>query len=215
MRKSGLLMAVLLTGFSAATSSAACPQASNPALNVPGDTVILAKLLTNLDLQQATVGQQIEAQTTQDVKQGKDVLLKKGATLLGHISTVEPATATNAEAMVGIIFDGVKSKSGQPQTLHLLVRALAPESDSDYSGIVQGGRGISGETDHAGLAGVDRANGPKSGTVLNTSSVGVAGIPGLQLEIRKANGQQIAILGMTKGDVKLKKGTQLVLLAVS
>ena len=214
MRHLSLLLVVLLTVISAAARNAQGSQTSSPTLNIPGDTIILAKLVTNLDLQQAAVGQQIEAQTTQDVKQGKDVLIKKGATLIGHVSTVEPATATKAEAMVGIIFDGVKLKSSQPQTLHLLIRALAPESDAEYSGIVQGGRGISGETDHAGLAGVDRAN-ASTGAVLNSASVGVAGIPGLELEIRKTNGQQIAILGMTKGDVKLKKGTQLVLLVVS
>jgi hypothetical protein len=207
-----LCLGVLLLAMIAAAQSANAQSA--PALNVPGDTVILAKLTENLDLQQAAVGQQVEAQTTQDVKQGKDVLLKKGATLVGHVTSVEPATAGKSEAMVGIIFDSVKIKNGAAQTLHLLIRALAPEPDAPYNSTVAGGRGISGETDHVGVAGVDRAD-VSNGLVLNASSVGVAGIPGLQLEVRKSNGQQTAILDMTKGDVKLKKGTQLVLIAVS
>ncbi len=206
MRNVSFLLVVLLTAVAAAA------QTSPPAL--PGDAIILAKLMTALDLQQTTVGQQVEAQTTQDVKRGKDVLLKKGATLVGHITSVEPATASKSEAMVGIIFDGVKTKNGQSQTVHMLIRALAPEPEGQYNSMIAGGRGVPGETDHAALSGVDRAD-ISNGLVLNDSSVGVAGIPGLQLEIRKSNGQQTAILGMTKGDVKLKKGTQLVLLVVS
>lgn len=214
MRIVSSLLAVLLIGSFAPAQTSSNSQSSASALNVPGDTIILAKLATNLDLQQAAVGQQVEAQTTQDVKQGKDVLLKKGATLIGHVTSVETAIAGKSEAMVGVIFDSVKAKSGQPQTLHLLIRALAPEPNAPYSGMVQGGRGMPGETEHAGIAGVDRAD-ISNGVVLNESSVGVAGIPGLQLEIRKSNGQQTAILQMTKGDVKLKKGTQLALLVVS
>jgi hypothetical protein len=210
MRTMALFLSVLFMGIFAVSQAGNAQTA--PASNVPGDTVILAKLVANLDLQQAAVGQQVEAQTTQDVKPGKDVLLKKGATLIGHISSVEPATATKSEAMVGIIFDSVKTKNDPPQSLHLLIRALAPEPDAPYNSLVAGGRGISGETDHAGAAGVDRAA-VSHGLVLNASSVGVSGIPGLQLEIRKTNGQQSTIFATTK-DVKLKKSTQLVLLVV-
>ena len=133
--------------------------------------------------------------------------------MLGHITSVEPATPSKSEASVGIIFDTVKTKN-QSQPLHLLIRALAPEPEGQYNSMIAGGRGIPGETDHAALSGVDRAD-ISNGLVLNNTSVGVVGFPGLQLEIRKSNGQQTAILEMTKGDVKLKKGTQLVLLVVS
>ena len=71
-----------------------------------------------------------------------------------------------------------------------------------------------GATDKAGVSGRDTA---ETGGIepLTTSSVGVSNLPGLELGVRKStSGQQTTVLAWTKGDVKLKKGAQLVMLVV-
>src|SRR3974390_95699 len=94
----GILLAWLSTG-------AQTPDAAKlPVLSVPGDTTLLAKLNTNLDLSQSKAGDEVQAETTRDVKEGKDMLLKKGSILIGHVAFVEPASAKQTENTVGIVF---------------------------------------------------------------------------------------------------------------
>jgi hypothetical protein len=207
------VFASVLCGFAVAQTATMSPSAGSP-LNIPGDTVILAKLSANLDLLHCTPGQQLEAQTTADVKQGKTVLLKKGSTLTGHVASVQPATANQTGNGVVIVFDGAQAKNGPSGTLHMVIRALAPEEEGQANSTIAGGRGMPGEDTHAATGGGDHA---EEGGVprLNTSSVGVSGIPGLQLEIRKSTtGEQMTALTWSKGEVKLKKSTQIAFLVV-
>jgi len=206
------LLVLIVFGLAILAASQTTPnsQPTGPALNVPGDTVVLAKLTTILDLQQCTPGEPVEAQTTHDVKAGKEVLLKKGSTLLGHVTSVELASPKQPDNMVGVIFDGVRSKKGSPQTIHLLIRALAPQSERPENSTVAGGRGIPGEFDHVIASGHDET---EHGGIepLTTSSIGVSGLPGLQLRILKTSGgKRVSILAWSKGEIRLKKETQLV-----
>jgi len=210
----GVLLVALPSGGQAPANSQMPDAAKLPVLNIPGDTNLLAKLNTNLDLEKCATGEAVEAETTRDVKEGKDVLLKKGSILIGHISFVELASSKQPENRVGVVFDRVKPKNGPEQSLHLIVRALAPQVEMPANSTIAGGRGMPGETTKAGIAGHDTA---ETGGIepLSTSSVGVSNLPALDLGIRKAaTGQQTTVLAWTKGDVKLKKGSQLVLLVV-
>ena len=210
----GVLLLALPSGGQSPSSSQTSDAAKLPALNIPGDTTLLAKLNTNLDLEQSKPGEEVQAETTKDVKQGKDVLLKKGSTLIGHISFVEPPSSKQPENTIGIEFDRVRPKSGPEQSLHLIVRALAPQMEAPSNSTIAGGRGMPGATDKAGVSGRDTA---ETGGIepLTTSSVGVSNLPGLELGVRKStSGQQTTVLAWTKGDVKLKKGAQLVMLVV-
>jgi hypothetical protein len=212
MRIATLTLGILLLWLPvrAQTPDAAKP----PVLHVPGDTTLLAKLNTNLDLSRSKTGDEVQAETTHDVKRGKDLLLKKGSTLVGHISFVEPASSKQPGNSIGIVFDRVKPKGGAEQTLHLIVRALAPQSEVPGNTTVAGGRGMPGETTQAGVSGADHAD---AGGIepLNTSSVGVSHLPGLELGLRKSpSGEQTTVLAWSKGDIKLKKDSQLVMLVV-
>jgi len=212
MRIAILVLGILLVWL---PTRAQTPDAAKlPASNVPGDTALLAKLNTNLELSQSKTGDEVQAETTRDVKQGKDTLLKKGSTLIGHVAFVEPASAKQAENSIGIVFDRVKPKNGPEQSLHLIVRALAPESEVPGSTQIAGGRGMPGETTQAGISGRDQAD--RGGVEpLTTSSVGVSNLPGLSLGLRKsAGGEQTTVLAWGKGDIKLKKGSQVVMLVV-
>jgi hypothetical protein len=99
---------------------------------------------------------------------------------------------------VGIAFDRVKPKNGAEQSLHLIVRALAPHARP--SNLLPG-------VTHPADAGIES---------LNEASVGVSSILGLRLGVRKSGtGQQTTVLAWTKGDIRLKKGSQLVMYVVN
>jgi hypothetical protein len=208
----GVSLLVSLTLGHVALSNAQTPAvAPVGALALPRETAILAKLATNLEPQRCKPGDSVEAQTTEDIKQGKEVLLKKESVLLGHVSVVEPPSATQLETMVGIIFDGVKTKKGPGQSVHLLIRALAPEAEGPENSTLSEGRGMPGATTAATVPGKVSAAGTAGGR-LTALSIGVSGFPGVRLENRKeANGQVMTIIAISEPGVKFKKGTQLVL----
>jgi hypothetical protein len=214
IRTMSLAVCGLLMSFYTAGQTAGQSPSAGPAVNLPGDTVILAKLATDVDLSRCTVGEALEAQTIADVKRDKTILLKKGSNLTGHVVSVQPATSNQPDNTVVVVFDGVQAKNGGSGTLHLVIRALAPEEQAPGSSTISGGRGMPGEDTHAALNGGDHA---ESGGVprLNKSSVGVSGIPGLDLGIQKTTtGQKLTLLSWSKGEVKLKKSTQVAFLVV-
>jgi|SRR5271157_849264 len=181
-------------------------------LKLPNDKAFLAKLLTNMELRQCKVGDPVEAEPRQDVKQGHDVLLKKNATLLGHVSAVELPSSDKPQLIVGIVFDTVRMKDGKQFSLNLIIQALAPEADVDTSGSLadRTGTGMASATRTAGVGG-------HSSTVmgnvnqLTPESKGVYDLQGVVLGEHISNGAHSSVLATSLGDFRLKKGTQLIL----
>ena len=198
-------------------------QATTPAtgaadvLNVPEETAFLAKLTSNLIPSRSKPDDLVEAETTQDVKRGKEVLLKKGASLLGHVKLVEVSPSEKPETLVGIVFDGVKmQKTGQQFILHLIVQALAPESDMDSNDSLADatGTGLTSATRAASVSG--HASTTRGGiSSLTTESKGVYEFAGVRLGDRVTATGHVTILAFSNADVVLKKGTQLVMLVVN
>jgi hypothetical protein len=86
---------------SASTQASSRPNDGMNSLKVPADTAFLAKLMTPIAVSQAKGDDTLEAQTAPDIKQGHEVLLKKGATLVGHIHSVQPPTANKPGYDIG------------------------------------------------------------------------------------------------------------------
>jgi len=199
---------------SASTETPSRPNDSMNSLKVPADTAFFAKLITPMAISQAKDDDTLEAQTTQDIKQGHDVLLKKGSTLVGHVHSAQLPTADKPECYVVIVFDRVKPKSGEEMRFNLVIQALAPESDMDRRSLAEPtGTGIQGATRTAGVTGHSSAT---QGNInaLTTKSTGVYDVQGLQVGERISEGKHYTVLAASLRDVQLKKGTQLVMKAV-
>jgi hypothetical protein len=224
----GIFVATLGLAISAFTRRASTEQASaqtqasaptTPAaqeLNVPLETAFMAKLSTNLSLGQCKPDDPVEAEAKQDVKRGKEVVLKKGSSLLGHVKAVQMPTAEKPEMVVGIVFDGVKmQKTGQQYSLHLIVQALAPEAnvESNKSLADETGTGVQSATRHASVSGHASA---VSGDVnpLNTESKGIYDLSGLKLGEQITKTGHMTVLAFSHSDIRLKKGAQLVMRVV-
>jgi hypothetical protein len=186
--------------------------ATNTSLNVPADTAFLAKLSTNLVLRQCKTGDSVEAEARQDIKQGHDVLLKKGSTLLGHITTVQLPPSDKPQVVVEIIFDTVRMKDGKQFSLNLIIQALAPEADLDSSSSLADhtGTGMASATRTAGVGGHSST---VRGSVnqLTPESNGIYDMQGVRLGDHMTNGTHYSVLASSMPDFQLKKGTQLVL----
>lgn len=187
------------------------------ALKVPGETAFLAKLTSNLIPSRSKPDDLVEAQTTQDVKRGKEVVLKKGSSLLGHVKLVEVSSSEKPETLVGIVFDGVKmQKTGQQFILHLIIQALAPEADMDTNNSLADatGTGLTSATRAASVSGhASTTRGSVNG--LTKESEGVYEFVGVRLGDRVTATGHVTILAFSNADVLMKKGTQLVMRVVN
>lgn len=215
MRVSKLMAKTLLIVVFAAVGSLSSArnggQAGATGPKIPEGTVFFAKLTTPLNFSKATVNAPVEAEVTQDVKIGHDVVIKKGSTLAGHVQTIQPPTADKKETYVVIRFDAVRPKKGETAPLVAVIQALAPESDTESSSLAETtGTSLQGATRVAGVTGHSSSNRGDIGKLSNTSS-GVIDIAGLQLGDRVSDGKHYTLLATSLKDLTLKKGTQLVM----
>lgn len=206
------LLAMAICGWAqAGLAIQATGQSANPArsITVPSDISVLGKLLTNLDAAQAKAGDPVDLQISEDVKSGHEVLVKKGSTLNGHVTSVEQGS----KCVIGILFDRVTLKNGEQFNLNLSIQALAPQSDVKSDSLMTG-RGMAQNTADATVTG---HSGATSGSVdaLDHKSTGVYAMPGVSLAIETANGQRISLVVSTSGNIRLKKSTQFLMQSVS
>jgi hypothetical protein len=201
-----LLLAALAAALPSIAQTGAPASAAAPTLNIPSSVGIVAKLDTDLDASRNKPGDAVQAETTRDVKPGHDVLLKKGSILTGHISQVETFSKSSA-SMIVIVFDQVAPKGGSLSTLNVKIQALAPAATVSADSL-QDGRGMAATNINSAVAGENRNLG--NGGELMATSVGVYGIRGMSLASSVQNQKQYSALQSGVGDVKLKKGTQLV-----
>jgi hypothetical protein len=185
------------------------------ALKLPAGTAFLAKLSANLDGRRCKPGDPVEAEVKQDIKQGHDVLLKKGSVLLGHVAGVKAPTSRTPQLNVAIAFDSVRTKDGKQFSLNLVIQALAPEADVTNNDTLAAGRGM-GVTSSSNATVSGHATTLKGTTTqLSVTSTGVYDLQGLDLGDQTTNGAHYSTLTSSTGDFRLKKGAQLVMKVVS
>lgn len=109
MKRLSIIGSLYLAFLSVTVSPFAAPLPASPqgpvapatnGLQAPVETTFLASLISPIAMAQVKAGDRLEALTTQDIKQGHDVLLKKGAMLLGQVDSVELATAADPAATI-------------------------------------------------------------------------------------------------------------------
>jgi len=205
MLRAGILMVAALIFVMPSVAQTNAPSGA-PAntLNVPSDQGIVARLANDLDASRVKLGDTVQAEITRDVKRGHDTLLKKGSTLTGHIAKVEAYSKDNP-SIVAIVFDQVTAKGGQASTLNVRIEALAPAPGASTD-TLQDGRGMA-QTNINSAVGGDR---DLSSGELMATSVGVRGFRGMTLGTSVQAGKQYSVIQCTSGDVKLKKGAQVV-----
>ena len=80
-------------------------------LEITSGTHLAGELQNTIDVRRAQVGDQVVLKTTKAIKSGGQVVVGKGAKLIGHVTEVTQKTKGSASSSVGLIFDRMEHGS--------------------------------------------------------------------------------------------------------
>jgi len=161
-----------------------------------------ATLTQSVDARKAKPGDAVTATLTDDVRANGRLLLLRGTMLVGRVTEAQPRTRradssdAPADSRLGIEFETAVLRDGQEVPINATIQAVAAGEPSATSGA----RGAAPE-DAA-------ARGP-----LVAGTRGVFGITGVQIVTTAAADGRTPLLVSSTGNVALKSGTQLLLVA--
>jgi hypothetical protein len=161
-------------------------------------TSLEAELQSMIDVRKSNVGDQVVLKTTKAIKQNGEVIVPKGANLVGRITEIKRKTKDDATSKVGMVFDRIQGKNlDLPVNASILTvtaaRATASAGslfDADVAGSgSSSGSASAGRTSSGGggglLGGVGSTGGgllgsatSTAGGVLNTTTSTVGNVTG-------------------------------------
>jgi hypothetical protein len=185
---------------------------ADPGVTLSSGTVILAKLLTNLDAEKCKPGDRVEAEITRDISQDHKVVVKKGSRLTGHVVGLSLSSNEKPQSRLGIVFENISIKNGGQIQVAVSLRALAREPQLQQQYELYDGRGTAATEITAGAALGGSVGGSLPNGELRPEDSGVYGLPGLSLAIMTTNkGLKLTIVTSADQNVRLAKGTQILL----
>ncbi len=216
------------------TQPAANQRQNSGALKIAPGSVIPVQLSKTVDAKKAKTGDEVVATVTQDMTTNSgDVLVPKDTKVIGHVTEVQSRNKEQKQSELGIAFDHAVVKGDQMQLPMSIQAVIAPASN--YSGAatqeappsaagggsanspMAGSRaGASGASPSSqqnyppGAASESSAQGgPQPPITGNTQ--GVIGMSDVRLESGSQNSQQGSLLTSEKNNVKIEKGTFMLL----
>jgi hypothetical protein len=160
-----------------------------------------ATLSQSIDARKAKPGDMVSATLTEDVRANGRLLLLRGTTLVGRVTEAQARTRRSdsgeepADSRLGIEFDSALLRDGQEVPINATIQAVAAGEASATSNA----RGTGSED--------ATARAP-----LSPGARGVFGIAGVEIVTGAADGNAPLLVSST-GNVALKSGTQLLLVA--
>lgn len=88
--------------------SAASASKQNGAINIASGTEIAGELQNSLNVEKAKVGDQVVLKTKKAIKQNGEVVVNKGAKLIGRVTEVKERAKGEATSRIGVLFDTLK-----------------------------------------------------------------------------------------------------------
>ncbi len=218
-----------------ATSWAQVPSAPAAATDTvaPG-TVLSVELLMGVDAKKCQANDKIEAKAVTDVLLHGQIVVPRNTEIIGHVTEAKAHSKSSPGSTVGIAFDHMLLKDGRDVPLQTTVQAIARpvqaygnEADSPANIYSMPGMPRGGTLAPSRVPATTPPVTPKSPTTmpdplstnnrgpansplgsLDSTSRGVFGIKGLSLD---ASGP-VSVLSSSTGNVRLERGTQLILL---
>lgn len=222
-------------GQSAAQPTANQKQSSG-ALKIAPGSVIPVQLSKTVDAKKAKTGDEVVATVTQDMKTNSgDLLVPKDTKMIGHVTEVQARNKEQKQSELGIAFDHAVVKGDQMPLPMSIQAVIAPPSNNsggsaapDTPPSAAGGGSASSPMagSRAGASGASPT--PSSqhyppGAASESSpqgearppitgnTQGVIGMSDVKLESASQNSQQGSLLTSEKNNVKIEKGTFMLL----
>jgi hypothetical protein len=221
-------------GQPSAQPSSTEPAGANHMRIAPG-SVIPVQLSKTVDAKKAKTGDQVIATVTQDMKTSSgDVLVPKDTKVIGHVTEAQARNKDQKQSELGIAFDHADIKGDQMQLPMSIQAVIAPPSQNNSSagepaapssapsqnqnspmgGSHQGGmNGTSGAAQPGQPAATDTPSDTQGSArpPITGNTQGVIGMSDVKLESGAQNQQQGSVLSSEKNNVKIEKGTMLLL----
>jgi hypothetical protein len=192
-----LLFVILTAAISAglvqaqkASSNASATAASETSVtgqgrqvNLQSNTQLAAQLENSLDARNAKVGDRVALKTTQAVKQNGEVIVPKGARLLGRVTEVQQRTKANGESRIGVVFDRLqKGALDIPITATIVsitqARSQARAGNSSLDSDMMSSSSTRSSTSSSNSGGLLGGAGSTVGGVVNTTTSTVGSVAG-------------------------------------
>jgi len=168
-------------------------------INLPPDTAVIARLIAKFDSTRLQQGDRVEARITHDVKDGHQLILPKGALVVGQVSHFV-APPPGQLYGVAIHFDTVELKNGRTVSLHLELQAIAPPPVVSVNAI----------TDQP-YNGANHVRADEHGVdVLTSTSKGVFNLPDIILGFEVSSKGRTPIVSSPTQHIRLDKDSQIV-----
>jgi hypothetical protein len=163
--------------------------AANGNAQLAGTANVQAQLQKTLNVNTAQIGDTVILKTTQAVKQNGQVIVQKGATLIGRVTEVQRRAAGDVTSKIGLVFDQLQNGDlATPITASITsitnVQSAANVGDSMMSDVTGSSRtsGSASSGSSGGLlgggGGVLGGVGSTVGGVVNTATSTVGGVAG-------------------------------------
>jgi hypothetical protein len=219
-------------------AGAANANAPNSLKIAPG-SVLPVQLTKTVDAKKAKTGDEVVATVTQDMKANSgEVLVPKDTKIIGHVTEAQARNKEQKQSELGIAFDHAMVKGDQMQLPMSIQAIIAPQNNNSEaaapgpgpsagpaqtSGNAQGGSMGAGRTSSAGGGSQQsgQQNYPQGGGAeaeaqasaqppITANTQGVIGMSDVKLE-NGAQSQQGSVLSSEKNNVKIEKGTMMLL----
>jgi hypothetical protein len=216
------------------TQPAANQRQSSGALKIAPGSVIPVQLSKTVDAKKAKTGDEVVATVTEDIKTNSgDVLVPKDTKVIGHVTEVQSRNKEQKQSELGIAFDHAVLKGDQmqlPMSIQAVIAlpsnysgAAAPETppsaagggsvSSPMAGSRAGASGASPSSQQnypPGAASESSSQGDARPPITGNTQ-GVIGMSDVRLESGSQNSQQGSLLTSEKNNVKIEKGTLMLL----
>ena len=84
---------------------------SNDTSILKTNTALEAQLQQTLDVKNSKIGDEVVLKVTQSIKQNGEVVVPKGAKIIGRVTEVQEKTKSNAMSKLGVVFDRIEGKN--------------------------------------------------------------------------------------------------------
>lgn len=170
-------------------ASSSSKQAKNESQDSPlivTGTSLEAELQSMIDVRKSNVGDEVVLKTTKAIKQNGEVVVPKGANLIGRITEVKRKTKDDASSRVGMVFERIQGKGlDMPINASIIsvvtANATAAAGDifaSDVSGSGSASGSASAGRSSGGGGGLLGGVGSTVGGVVNTTTSTVGAVTG-------------------------------------
>jgi hypothetical protein len=227
-------------GQSSPQSPATATQPANHMKIAPG-SVIPVQLSKTVDAKKAKSGDEVVATVTQDMKTTTgDVLVPKDTKVIGHVTEAQQRNKEQKQSELGIAFDHAVVKGDQmqlPMSIQAVIAApsasnspnaggseapTAPNAPAPTGGSANAPMGGSRQAGTGASSPSSQQNYPSGGgspsqpqagdrPPITGNTQGVIGMSDVKLEAGAQNSQQGSLLTSEKNNVKIEKGTMLLL----